>query len=40
MIIGKILIDDAFVAEKVSPVLEGLFASLAGKSAPDNSFEN
>lgn len=37
---GKVLIDDAFVAEIVSPVLESLFASLAGKSAPDKSFEN
>jgi len=27
---GKVLIDDAFVAEKVAPVLESLFASLAG----------
>jgi hypothetical protein len=37
---GKVLIDDAFVAEKVSPVLESLFASLAGKSGPDKSISN
>ena len=28
---GKVLIDDTFVAEKVTPVLESLFTSLAGK---------
>jgi hypothetical protein len=37
---GKVLIDDAFVAEKVSPVLESLFASLVGKAKPDKSFYN
>jgi hypothetical protein len=37
---GKVVIDDAFVAEKVTPVLECLFASLAGKKAPDKSFLN
>jgi hypothetical protein len=36
----KVLIDDVFVAEKVSPVLESLFASLTGKASPDKSFEN
>lgn len=37
---GKVFIDDTFVAEKVSPVLESLFASLAGKANPDNPFLN
>jgi hypothetical protein len=37
---GKVLIDDAFVAEKISPILESLFASLAGKSLPDQSFNS
>jgi hypothetical protein len=36
---GKVLIDDAFVAVKVAPVIESLFASLAGKAATDKSFE-
>ena len=37
---GKGLIDDAFVAEKVTPVLESLFTSMAGKVKPDKSFLN
>lgn len=37
---GKVLIDDAFVAEKVTPVLESLFTSLAGKAKSDKSFLN
>jgi hypothetical protein len=37
---GKILIDDSFVAEKVTPVLESLFATLAGKAKPDKSLLN
>jgi hypothetical protein len=37
---GKVLIHDEFVSEQVSPVLEHVFASLAGKSAPDKSFSN
>jgi len=37
---GKVIINDAYVAEKVAPVLESLFASLAGKAKPGNSFLN
>lgn len=37
---GKVLIDDAFVAEKVTLVLESLFTSLAGKAKSDKSFLN
>lgn len=37
---GKVLIHDEFVSEQVSPVLEHMFATLAGKSAPNKSFEN
>ena len=37
---GKVLFDDAFVAEKVTPVLESLFTSLAGIAKPDKSFLN
>lgn len=37
---GKVIFDDPMVAEHVTPVLESLFASLAGKSAPDKSFLN
>lgn len=35
---GKVLIDDAFVAVKVAPVLESLFSSLAGKAKSGHSF--
>ena len=31
---GKVIIDDLFVSEQVAPVLESLFASLAGKAKP------
>jgi hypothetical protein len=37
---GKVLIDDSFVAEKVTPILESLFAKLSGKAKPDKSFLN
>lgn len=37
---GKVIFDDPMVAEHVTPVLESLFASLAGKKAPDKSFLN
>lgn len=37
---GKVIIDDAFVAEKITPVLETLFSSLAGKKSPDKSLLN
>lgn len=37
---GKVLINDAFVAEKVAPVLKNLFASLACKAKPDYSLLN
>jgi hypothetical protein len=37
---GKVVINDSFVAEKVTPVLESLFATLAGKAKPDKSLLN
>ena len=37
---GKVIFDDPMVAEHVTPVLESLFASLAGKKAPNKSFLN
>ena len=37
---GQVLVNDAFVAENVAPVLESLFSSLAGKAKPDKSFLN
>lgn len=37
---GSVIYDDPMVAEHVTPVLESLFAALAGKSSPNKSSLN